>query len=60
MQALQVRRLPEINRSKRMVGILTLGISAIRHRLICCPNASRALRPITEEKARLRIAQVDI
>jgi hypothetical protein len=25
MQALQVRRLPEINRSKRMVGILTLG-----------------------------------
>ena len=30
MEKLQVRRLPVMNKSKRMVGILSLGESAIR------------------------------
>ena len=49
MEDLKIRRLPVINKSKRMVGILSLAMSATRRLLICCPNASRAFRPITEE-----------
>jgi len=51
MEQLQVRRLPVINKSKRMVGILSLATSAIRHPVIYCPNASRAFRLITETSA---------
>ena len=46
MEALKVRRLPVINKSKRMVSSVW-AMSAIRHPAICCPNASRAFRPIT-------------
>jgi CBS domain-containing protein len=48
MEQLQVRRLPVINKSKRMVGILSRATSAVRRRAICCPNGSRAFRLITE------------
>src|SRR6202140_1223465 len=49
MEKLKVRRLPVINKSKRMVGILSLGDVSPRRPVICCPNASRAFRPITTE-----------
>ena len=39
MEELKVRRLPVINKSKRMVGMLSLGESAIRRPSICCRNA---------------------
>jgi CBS domain-containing protein len=49
MEKLQVRRLPLINKNKRMVGILSLGdVSNSEPGVISCPNASRAFRLITE------------
>ena len=52
MEELKVRRLPVINKSKRMIGILSLGDVSGLHRVICCPNTSRACRPITSETRR--------
>jgi predicted transcriptional regulator len=48
MEQLQVRRLPVINKSKRMVGILSLGDVSNSAPGDLLPNASRAFRLITE------------
>ena len=39
MEELKVRRLPVMNKSKRMVGILSLGDVSHSASEICCPNA---------------------
>jgi CBS domain-containing protein len=44
MEQLKVRRLPVINKSKRMVGI-----PVIRRRPTSCPHVSRAFRRITTD-----------
>ena len=49
MEELRVRRLPVINKSKRMVGILSLGDVSRSAPVTCCPKSSRAFRPITTE-----------
>jgi CBS domain-containing protein len=49
METLKVRRLPVINKSKRMVASLVWATSAIRRPVICCLNGSRAFRRITTE-----------
>jgi CBS-domain-containing membrane protein len=56
MEGLKVRRLPVINKGKRMVGTVWV-TSAIRHRVICCRNASRAFRPITTEACAVHLAR---
>ena len=48
MEELKVRRLPVINKSKQMIGMLSLGVSATRRPLSYCRNASRVFRPVTE------------
>jgi CBS domain-containing protein len=45
MAELQVRRLPVVNRDKRLVGIVSLGDLAAKHAM---PHASRALRGISQ------------
>jgi hypothetical protein len=49
MEGLNVRRLPVINKSKRLVGILSLGDVSHSASVMCWPNASRASRPITTD-----------
>jgi len=51
MEKLKLRRLPVMNKSKRMVGSSVWVTSAILRPVICCPSASRAFRPITETTA---------
>jgi len=46
-----------INKSRRMVGILSLVTSAIRRPVIYCPNASRAFRLIARRKIYARRAR---
>jgi CBS-domain-containing membrane protein len=57
METLKVRRLPVINKSRRMVGILSLATSAIRRLAISCPNGSRAFRRTTEPSDDTRPAE---
>ena len=54
MEALKVRRLPVINKNKRMVGILSLGDVSHSAPRSCCPNASRAFRRITTREGSSR------
>ena len=48
MEELKVRRLPVINKSKRMIGILSPVTSVSRRPSICFQNASNVFRPITK------------
>jgi CBS domain-containing protein len=56
METLKVRRLPVINKSKRMVGILSLG-DLSHSAAICCPNGPRAFRRTTEPSDASRPAE---
>src|SRR5262245_28715291 len=49
MEALKVRRLPVINKSKRMVGILSLGDLSHSACGDCCPNGDAATKPVNLE-----------
>ena len=49
MEELKVRRLPVINKSKRMVGILSLGDVSRSAPNDLLSESSRAFRPITTE-----------
>ena len=53
MEKLQVRRLPVINKSKRMVGILSLGDISNSAPGDYCPNVSKAFRLTTETRVML-------
>ena len=50
MEELKVRRLPVINKNKRMTVFSALAMSATRRLSICCLNASRVFRPIIEDR----------
>ena len=51
METLKIRRLPVINKSRRMVGMISLGDISHSASGICCPSASGAFRPITEARS---------
>ena len=50
MEELKIRRLPVINKSMRMVGILSVGDVGQSAPMERCPNTSRAFPPITTER----------